>query len=181
MESTKAIYQPRKRTDLTDLLDKIMALKNAIKFKIEIEKQILLQSKMIIALEQKTIWDGILSFFWSNAQKIKRLKRQIEVSKLVTTNENCEKQTRVYHKNELLLEDELADVYKEMDERYDFYLASLMELHEKFRWGAPCDPNLPDMDIKKIVAKFESAPPADKVEKLTFYLTMEELLYRSSK
>lgn len=180
MNSTKAIFQPRKRTDLNDLLDKIMALKNAIKFKLEIQKQIKLQSRMILALEQKTIWNRLLSIFWSNAQKIKRLNREIEISKLLTTNENCEKQTRVYHKNELLLEDELTDVYKEMDERYDYYLSQLENLYETVRWGAPNDSDLPDMDIKKLMAKFQSEPPADKIEKLTFYLTMEELLTRST-
>jgi len=179
--SNTDLYTPRKRQDLTEWLDKINALKNAINFKLELDKQITLQDRLINALKRKNILSMLLMLIAPARQRIKSLKVQIEISKLRTSNENNEKQKLVYHKNELLLEDDMEEIYEELDLRYEAYLTKLMSYYEKVKFGTPKGSELPDKDIKILVTKFQTEPPASKTDRLSFYLTMEELLYRCSK
>ena len=105
----------------------------------------------------------------------------MEVSKLRTSNENNLKQSLVYHKNEILLEDDMEEIYKELEDRYDSYLSQLLDLYEKVKFGVKKGNTLPDIDIKILVTKFQSEPPTIKTDKISFYLTMEQLLCRCSK
>jgi hypothetical protein len=172
------IFQPRNRQDLNDWLDKITALKNAITFKLEIEKQINLQNQIIMTLEKKPLLDTFKSIIAPHSQRLKSLRVKVEISKLRTSNENNEKQKLTYHKNELLLEDDFEEIYKEMDVRYSHYVDRLMSIHEAIRFGTPKGSTLPDKDVKVLVAKYQTEPPKTKTDKLSFYLTMENLLYR---
>jgi hypothetical protein len=176
-----ALFTPRNRQNLPEWLDKINALKNSINFKLELDKQISLQNKLINSLSKKPIALSFARILFPNCIKIIFIRREVEISKLRTSNENNLKQSLVYHKNELLLEDDMEEVYEELGIRYEAYISELMSLYEKVKFGSKKGNTLPDKDIKMLVTKFQSQPPAIKTEKLSFYLTMEQLLYRCSK
>lgn len=174
-------FQPRKRQDLRELLDRINALNNAITFKLELEVQIKLikqKTDLLIKTPLAFILSGIL---FPNRTRIKKIDRKIEVSKLRTTNENNEKMKLKFHTNELSLETDLDDVKKEMLERYEEYLLDLKAYYNIHRFGKPAHESFPLKDVNFMVTKFESEPPKTNTEKLAFYLSMEELLYRCLK
>ena len=180
-EKSVAIFIPRKRNDLTEQLDKINALENAITFKLEIEKQIELNLKKIALLESFPLLDKIRKVFLSNRVNLERVNRSIELSKIRTSNQNNEKMKYKFHANELSLEDDLEEIYSELNERFDAYCNALKDIHDQYRFGKTPPKDLPMKDVSFLLSKYNAEPPKTKTDKLAFYLTLEELLYRCSK
>jgi len=175
-EKPKQELRPRNRQNLVELSDKIFALKSAINFKLNIESQIELQADLISALEKKTFWDNIHRVFFKKSSDLRSTRQKLEVMKTKADNQVKEKLKNTYHGNELLLEDFFKDIYKEMDERFEDYYNRLVHIMDNY----VNDIEIPYDDVKTLVFKYNESPP-DKIDKLSFYLTMENTLYRCSK
>ena len=175
------IFKPRKRQNLTELSNKVYTLTSAIRMKLELEKQIDYQSKLIIAMNRSSLWSSLLWVFAFRFWIQRNLKKKIEISRLSTDLGVKEKQKNIYHRNELLLEQEFEDVYDEMNERFIYYLEFLNKLGNKDFSLLANQKNLdllPMDDVFVLNTKYTNDPPATKTEKLSFYLSMEALLYR---
>ena len=111
---TPSNFQPRKRIDLKDLSDKVYALKSAIKFKISLEAQIKLQEKLIRTMKRPSLLGLALMVLYNNFWRISYLKKKLEIHRLENDNVIKEKQMNIYHRNELIFEDQFENVYEEI-------------------------------------------------------------------
>ncbi len=169
----KKEIRPRNRQNLTELSDKIFALKSAITFKLNIESQIELQWDLIRCLQKQTLLDRLCKIIFTKSKRLSNTRDKLEIMKLMADNQVKEKLKNTYHGNELLLEDFFKDIYEEMDERFDDYYHRLVHIMENY----VDDIEIPYNDVKTLVLKYTQSPP-DKTDKLAFYLTMENTLYR---
>jgi len=165
---------PKNRKNLVELNDLIWKLKNAIKVKLELEKQIDLYSKLISSLLRKSILDIILMSVLPHRYKIKRLKLQIEHSDLQMKLDVTLKNRNIYHRNEMQLEEHFKDIYTDMEENYNDFVDQL----EKVYSNASSDNLDIYPDVQKLYDNYKANPPKDKVDKISFYLTLENTLYR---
>lgn len=165
---------PRKRTDIQELSDKVYALKSAIVFKLSIESQIKTQTKLVSTMLKPSLLRMLFMIFSYRLWKESSLKRKLEITKLRADNQVKEKLKHTYHRNELQLEDFFETIYEEMAERFDAYYYRLKFLFNNLE---SC-PEAPQEDIKVLVQKYEKSPPKDKTDKMSFYLSMESTLYR---
>jgi len=175
------LFKPRKRQDLIELTDKVFKLKSAIRFKLELETQIDLQKKLLRSMKRTGLWNILLMLVAFFTWQRMRYKNQIEMSKLRADLDVKEKQKNIYQRNEDFLEKEFEHIYPEMDERYEFYLSRLKNLYSRYAGIDDDEADLPVKDIEILHTKWKLDPPAIKTDKLSFYLTMEELLYRCQK
>ena len=177
----KQMYQPRKRHDLIELTDKVYKLKSAIQFKLELEKQIELTKKLLKSYSRFGLWDLLYMVFFYTYWVRSRYEKGIKKSELRSKIEVKEKQKNIYQRNEDFLEQEFKDIYPEMNDRYDAYLKRLKVLYGKYAGTDEKLSDLPVQDIEILHEKHRVDPPKTKTDKLSFYLTMEELLYRCQK
>jgi hypothetical protein len=140
-----------------------------------------MQNKLLKAMSRRGLWNILLMIFAYFTWNKLRYKNEIEKSKLRADLEVKEKQKNIYQRNEDFLEKEFEDIYPEMQERYGSYVTRLKNLYEKYSGADEDEVDLPVKDIEILFTKFTEDPPAVKTDKLSFYLTMEELLYRCQK
>jgi hypothetical protein len=175
---TPSNFQPRKRIDLKELSDKVYALKSAIKFKISLEAQIKLQEKLISTMKRPSLLGLALMVLYNNFWRISYLKKKLEIHRLENDNVIKEKQMNIYHRNELIFEDQFENIYEEMAERFDDYLNQLQRLHETFASTDEKDCSIPIKDVRILLNKYRTEAPKDKIERLSFYLSMESTLHQ---
>jgi hypothetical protein len=167
-------FQPRKRKDLNELLDKVASLKTAISVKLELEKQIKFQNKMRMSVSHIILLLRVCYVFLPLIPVLNYLvlKLRLKKSELRMDNAVKEKQSKVYHRNESMLETFFSEVYEEMNERFDYY----HELLNDLRRNAETTWDMPYNDVCVMSEKLKVDYPKTNSDKLTAYLSMERIL-----
>jgi hypothetical protein len=178
--NTKPLFQPKNRKDLPERLNQITALQNAIVFKIEFEKQIGIKKKLLSVEKRPKVWSLLLMVIAYNYWMILNLKRKLRISELVQDIEVKTKTMNHYHNKELFLENELEEIYSDMGERYDNYVDRLFHQMEYAKSvGEDLPEWYPNKDVLVLSEKLIKNPPKTKTDKLSFFLTVENLLVRA--
>ena len=165
---------PKNRKNLIELNDLVWKLKNAIKVKLELENQINLYSELVKRIAKKSLLDYLLLIVMPVKSRVKRLELLIKKSDLQMKLDVTLKNRNIYHRNEMQLEENFKSIYEDMETNYDPYINQLQSLYSTTNQ----DELSLYHDVKTLYNNFKNNPPKEKVDKLSFYLTLENLLYR---
>lgn len=175
---------PIKRVNPHQLSNLIHKWSEAIKLHKELEKQKLLQLKLIQVLSKRSILDVLISIFSLKYYQIKKIKSKIEQSRLANDNAVKDKMINIYKVNEINYEEEFKEILEECNERYDSYLSSLTMIKNgnfsELKTGYD-KTAIPTEDVRLIVDKVTFDPPTEKPDLVSAYITMEEVLSRCFK
>jgi hypothetical protein len=166
-------YQPRKRKDLKDLTDRVFAWKNSKKVKDRIEQQIECEQKILASM--KLPWIMYLLMFITPFYFRRKYyeNKSAKLSKEINAEVKI-KQMNVYLRNELIYQESFKEIANEMEERFEDYLEYLEHIEQNAQTTDP----IPYADVTKLLDTYDADPPANDIDKLSFYLTMESLLVR---
>ena len=165
MNGTK-VWQPAKR-DVNQFLDNISALRSNREFQDELNKQLTYTKRLIALFKIPNLYHYLLTLFAPLTGLTLINNRKIKLSELKQKMQVLQKQEKIFHKNVAVIEQDLDGAFVMASENFDTMLSLLQSLYNNASEKEEV------ADAKVLLDKYVAAPPKDKLDTLSLFLTME--------